>query len=446
MRPSACPGLLRIVAARDGGICRIKLPGGALRADQANAIADASDEYASGVIELTNRANLQLRGVRAGHEAALIGALLSAGLGPTGDAAADDVRNLMISPTAGRDPLALFDTTTLAADILSLLQSEPHFAALSPKFAMMLDGGERLAMVEHPHDVWFCAMPAVQGAKHVRFAFGFAGCPPIDGAPSDSAALAAIAPDQVVPTVAALLRTFLELATPDQSRMRDLLTTYDAEIILTHAQRNLGFPLQRDASVTAWRRPAADPSLRFGMHAQMHAHTSYVGAQASLGRIDTATLRELAAISHACAGGMLHVTPWQGIVLPDVDTAIAPDVLARVAALGLACSADDPFARVIACAGSTGCAKSLADTKADAQRLATCLPDGVADIHLTGCLRSCAAAHRAAWTLLAQAPGIYDLYRRDDTQPGPGACVAHHLTIEQAADALARLARSPIDA
>ncbi len=38
MRPSACPGLLRIVPARDGGLCRIKLPCGELTATQAFAI------------------------------------------------------------------------------------------------------------------------------------------------------------------------------------------------------------------------------------------------------------------------------------------------------------------------------------------------------------------------------------------------------------------------
>jgi precorrin-3B synthase len=35
LRPSACPGLLRIVPALDGGICRIKLAGGVISADQA---------------------------------------------------------------------------------------------------------------------------------------------------------------------------------------------------------------------------------------------------------------------------------------------------------------------------------------------------------------------------------------------------------------------------
>jgi hypothetical protein len=81
LRASACPGLLRIVAARDGGICRIKLPGGELSAAQAAVIADVSERYAAGVVELTNRANLQVRGVRSGHEAALIAALVDAGLG-----------------------------------------------------------------------------------------------------------------------------------------------------------------------------------------------------------------------------------------------------------------------------------------------------------------------------------------------------------------------------
>ena len=63
LRPSACPGLLRIVQALDGGICRIKLNGGSISADQADAVADAAERFAGGVIEATNRANLQIRGI-----------------------------------------------------------------------------------------------------------------------------------------------------------------------------------------------------------------------------------------------------------------------------------------------------------------------------------------------------------------------------------------------
>ena len=80
---SACPGLFRIVAARDGGICRLKLPLGQLSSDAARAIAAAAARFGNGGIDVTNRANLQLRGISPDHEMPLIAALLDAGLGPT---------------------------------------------------------------------------------------------------------------------------------------------------------------------------------------------------------------------------------------------------------------------------------------------------------------------------------------------------------------------------
>ena len=46
-RPSGCPGLLRVVQALDGGICRIKLAGGVITAAQALAVAHAAQTYAA---------------------------------------------------------------------------------------------------------------------------------------------------------------------------------------------------------------------------------------------------------------------------------------------------------------------------------------------------------------------------------------------------------------
>ncbi|WP_326491203.1 precorrin-3B synthase [Paraburkholderia sp. HD33-4] len=471
-RSSACPGLLRIVPARDGGICRIKLPGGVLSAAQARALADASTRHANGVAELTNRANLQLRGVRSGHEAALSAALIAAALGPaaalssayasasfsvtaspaaTTDAtalsSADDVRNVMISPAAGRDPYALIDTTPLCAELLTLLQSDARFAALSPKFALLLDGGERLARVDHPHDVWFAASADADG---VRFVFGLAGCPGLAGEHSSAGehrdangtgALAAVPPSRLPALVRALLRTFLDLAAADTTRMRDLLATHRADTLLRHAQRYVDFPLARDASLSHWQRHVpADASLRLGAHAQRGDGTWHVGGQPPLGRLDAATLHGLAALAQQHGNGMLHATPWQSVLLPDIATTAVPTVLAKLIALGLACDPAQAITHVIACAGSAGCAKGLADTKTDALRLAERLPAGV-DVHLTGCPRSCAAAHCAPYTLLAAASGLYDLYRRDG-HPGFGQCVAPQLTIDEAAALLARLARS----
>jgi len=450
LRPSACPGLLRIVPALDGGICRIKLPGGELRPREALAIADAAAQHASGVIEATNRANLQIRGVRPGHAAALSACLLQAGLGPQGDAqardacmtlsACDDIRNLMTSPLAGRDPQALIDTTPLTAQILALLQDNPRFAALSPKFALLLDGGERLAMLEHPHDIWLAAM---RHESELFFAFGLAGCPPVAGS-NAAPALAVVTPAQVPELVTALLDTFLDLASPDDTRMRDLLVKQSCEDIVRHVQQRVDFTLLRGPAVSAWRRTPSDASLRLGAHSHGATGMWHVGGQFPLGRLDPVMLRGLAALAIEAGHATLRVTPWQGVLLPEISASAVAHVLNRLTSLGLAIHPGDPLARVIACAGSTGCAKGHADTKGDAHQLARRLPPGV-DVHLSGCERSCAAAHCAPYTLLAAAPARYDLYRRDDT-PGFGRLVAHHLTIEQAADSLEQLARSSIDA
>lgn len=356
----------------------------------------------------------------------------------------------MVSPTAGRDPFALFDTRLLCVELLALLQSEARFAALSPKFALLLDGGERLARLDHPHDVWLAATQAEDG---VRFVFGLAGCPPAKAnanadADADAGALAAVLPSQVIELVRALLHTFLDLAAPDATRMRHLLATHPLDALLQHAQTYVDFPLSRDTSLANWQRPTpADAALRLGAHAQRVVGMLHVGGQPPLGRLSAATLRSLATLAQQHGNGTLRMTPWQSVLLPDIAADAAPAVLAEMNALGLACDPAQPITHLIACAGSTGCAKSLADTKADALLLADRLPDGV-DVHLSGCPRSCAAAHCAPYTLLAAAPGIYDLYRRD-SQPGFGSCVAHQLTIEQAADMLdplAHPARSPSDA
>ncbi|MEX3526424.1 MAG: precorrin-3B synthase [Burkholderia sp.] len=434
--------MVRVVATGDGGLCRVRLPGGWLDAAAARALAAAAREHGSGELDATNRANLQIRGVRAGHEAALAAALIAADPGsrpgPPPDLAAaalrDDVRNLMLSPAAGRDPAALADTRALGAALLDRLQDEPRFAALSPKCSLSIDGGEALAELAHPHDLWFSAYRDAHGA--LRYAFGVAGHTPV--AADDPPALASVAPEQVVDCAHALLLAFLELAPPEAKRIRDALASLDAKQLLAHAAARLTPAPQRDAALTAWRRAPADLARRFGIHNEMNAATRQVGGQVPLGRLDAATLEALAALAERDGDGTLRFTPWQGVLLPAVREQTAEAALASLASLGVACTADAPLAHLVACAGSTGCARARADTKADARALAERRAAPL-EIHLSGCPRACAQPWPAAVTLIAVEPGRYDLYRRDGDN-GFGRLAARHLTIDQAA---AMLAASP---
>ena len=430
VRPTHCPGLLRIVQAKDGGICRVKLDGGVISSAQAQAVAQVAQTYASSVIEVTNRSNLQIRGVGPQHRA-LIEPLLAAGLGPA-TAAGDDVRNLMLSPGAGIDPQMLFDTRALARQILSSLQSVPRLAQLSAKFAVQLDGGEALAMLEHPHDLW---LSAVVHDGQTLLAFGLAGCPAHDRA------LGAVLLEQGHALVMAVLMLFLDLARPEHTRMRHLLAEVPVERFLEQLTRQLSFPL---IDLPLWRRESSAATLHIGTYPQREPSLVYIGAVPALGRLDASTLTALAQLATTFGDGTLRFTPWQSVLLPHVQIEAAPAVTLQLQALGLVCAATATLAHLIACTGSSACAKGLADTKQDARLLAARLQQPLA-IHLTGCQRSCAAAHVAPVTLLAVAPGHYDLYLRHAEHPGFGVLHESNLTIEAVSALLEAHQRSNTD-
>jgi precorrin-3B synthase len=85
----------------------------------------------------------------------------------------------------------------------------------------------------------------------------------------------------------------------------------------------------------------------------------------------------------ADTGPTAVVTPWRTVVLP------APRLTAaELAAAGLVV-APGPAADVSACAGRPGCAKALADVRADTLAAIGRLPAG--RVHVSGCARRCGA-------------------------------------------------------
>ncbi len=140
-RRSACPGLSRMVMAKDGAIARIKLRLGRLPRNRRFALADIAEHSGARAIELSIRSNVQLRGIAPARWDEVVTALYEAGLGAD-NPAADDIRNVMVSPTAGIDPGQICDVTGLASDLLAMLQAEKAFHALSPKFSLQVDGGK----------------------------------------------------------------------------------------------------------------------------------------------------------------------------------------------------------------------------------------------------------------------------------------------------------------
>ncbi len=415
--------------AKDGGLCRLKVPLGRISAAGAVAVATAAQSHGSGVIEVTNRANLQIRGIRDGAESALAADLVAAGLGPR-HPDSDDVRNILVSPMAGLDPHQHLDALPVAAAILGHLETDPDCRSLSPKFSVLVDGGEEVAVVDHAHDLWLAAIDAE------TFALGVAGCPPTSL--DDATPFIAVGAADTAWAVAVALSMFLDMASrsPEVTRLRHLLPRVSRAAFLDHLSKRLGLSANLGNKAHRWRRRAPIETGHVGIRDQRQDGWTSVGAVPPLGRLSPDAMTRLGNLA-AEHGGELRLTPWQSVMVPNVGKERAGRVVESLKSMGLICTPDHPLATTIACAGSTGCTRGRADTKADALLLADAHDAGW--LHLSACERSCASAGVAGLTLLASATGTYDLFVRDPLSPHRfGRRIAEGLPVEQVRERVRR--------
>ncbi|MCX2953892.1 hypothetical protein [Lentzea sp. NEAU-D7] len=120
--PDACPGAVELHAAADGGLARIRVPGGTLSAAQWDAVRLAAAELGNGSIELTSRANLQIRGLADGVE--LGERMRAAGLLPSWSH--ERIRNIVAAP--------LDDNQALVDALDAALCADPVLASLPGRF------------------------------------------------------------------------------------------------------------------------------------------------------------------------------------------------------------------------------------------------------------------------------------------------------------------------
>lgn len=93
-----CPGAHRPMMSGDGLVVRVRPFRGQLTPVQVTALCDLADRFGSGVIDLTSRANLQIRGVAEADHNAVLKELDALGL-IDADPAVEGIRNILMPPT-----------------------------------------------------------------------------------------------------------------------------------------------------------------------------------------------------------------------------------------------------------------------------------------------------------------------------------------------------------
>jgi len=140
-----CPSSLRPMESGDGYIVRIKPAFGRVTRMQLEKIAHLADRFGNGIIELTNRANLQLRGVSMADHPALIDALVQAELVDM-DPDLDAAPQILVAPNCDADMRNLYDNLRRA-----------KLPNLPAKFGMVLEQGGQMLM-QASGDIRLCAL------------------------------------------------------------------------------------------------------------------------------------------------------------------------------------------------------------------------------------------------------------------------------------------------
>jgi precorrin-3B synthase len=370
----SCPGALRVHQAADGGLARVRLPGGLLTGPQWQVLVTAAAELGNGRLELTSRGNLQLRGLGADAAAPLASRLADADLLPS--PTHERVRNLLASPLSGRDGGGLLDIRPLIAEFDRALNARPGLAELSGRFLFALDDGRADVLASEPDIAVTATSP-----NTLRLVLG------------GRAAGAPVAVGNAVKLMVRAAEAFLAERRAQGSNAWRLTELADGP---ARVAGRLSIPDSIDLGAgTGGTAPAPGPlQQRDGRQALV------LGVP--LGSLSTVQAGALTA-------PQLILTPWRSIVLPDLDVTVIGGLLAAATAQGLITDSKDPLSGVTACTGRPGCASALADVRADAitahQSAARHgLPAGAA-VHWSGCARRCGRPAGTAIDVLAGSTG-----------------------------------------
>ena len=357
-----CPSALRPMLSGDGFLVRVRPRGGRLTSAQALSLAKLATTLGNGRIDLTGRANLQIRGVRERNQDALAAALDRLAL-VDANAEREAQRNILVAPFWREG-----DATQLLALELEWALATAALG-LPEKFGFAIDCGEMRVLAQAPADIRI--ERGAQGGLIVR----------ADGTQEGRA----VAHEEAVPTALALAKWFVASA-----KGRGRMATHIAD----------GAKPPRAIWGSAGPAPAMDtPS------AGLVDGGALVGF--AFGQLQSETLEIFATLAPG-----LRMTPWRMLLIEGLNE--MPQLS------GVLTRADDPLLRVTACTGAPGCFEAHADTRKLAAALAAHIPAD-AHLHVSGCAKGCAHPGPASLTLVGTANG-FDLVRDGSARDVPSRC------------------------
>jgi precorrin-3B synthase len=374
LRRGICPGLSQPMATGDGLLVRLTPTGTTMSCEAFAALCTAARRYGNGVIEITSRGSVQIRGLTEDSVKRFAAGVaridLAFGEGPP----------VLSDPLAGLAPQEALDASVIAADLRRAIAAAPFAADIGPKVAVAIDGGGVLHLDAVMADV---RMRAQASGAHLHLAVG--------GDAETASPIGAVAAEHAVEAATRMLRVIA--AGGPAVRARDIVATNGAA-----AFRRVVADILVDLPPPP-PRPPADP---LGTYALRDGRLA-IGLGLPFGHAHATALEELTHAAAETGATGYRTAPGRALVVMGVTEDGAGHLADIAQRLGFIVRANDPRRQVVACAGAPICASAEIPTRALAPSLAANAAIAGADapmVHLSGCAKGCACPRSAPLTVV----------------------------------------------
>ncbi|NKK58579.1 precorrin-3B synthase [Rhizobium leguminosarum bv. viciae] len=372
-RRGACPALAAPMPTGDGLLVRLRPAGGALTLSQFAILARTAAAHGNGILEITARGNLQIRGLRAETVGQLAADIDAAGITvPDGPA-------IETSPLHGIDPEEISDPAAMEMALRSTLHDLLASPRLAPKLSLVVDGGGSFGLSAVSADI------RVVAQSHTDWLVAING----DG---ETATPVAIGPAEAAISAVGEILSLLAMLGQGR-RARDI----DPALLRARfpAMDGIQFNPSRAAGI-----PLA------GSHRLADGKT-ILGVRPEFGQMRASDLVAFLDLAKAHGATAIRLAPGRGFFVIGLSADTVPAMQIAAAGHGFSTQPGENTEHIAACAGAGACGSAFYETRTLARRLIAAAPalfDGSLTLHLSGCAKGCAHA-RPALTLTGSTEG-----------------------------------------
>ena len=375
-----CPTAYRPMATGDGLLLRLTPKWTGLSPYQLLAIAETALEFGNGLIDLTQRANIQIRGIAPDHYSKALSALITHELIEAKDASSLQA-NILISPLSHLKKNKLNLTAhEFAAELNSLLLQNNLTDRLPSKFLFCINDCATLSLYTIKSDILIDLKE--DGKTHLILANDYQN--PI-----------LIEQKDCLISVIALTQRFLELSKQDQFLFRRLHALID-KIGINAFIEPFSFKTTHAYEEFKPKKDAYLGEINFN-------HDYYIGVSAPSGSWTADKLKSFSQILINHQSQNIRPTPWRSLLIPVHDVAQRRQFFNEMNKLNLIISQDDPRLALIACPGAPKCSQAYGKTDEVLERLSSYAPDisSYTDIsvHISGCTKGCVKGDETPLTI-----------------------------------------------